>query len=110
MRQLLGVTLKNAGHDVLQAADGAEALDLARKEAVDVVITDVNMPLMDGIRLVRELRQLPTYRLTPVLVLTTESSNEKKMEGKAAGATGWVVKPFNPERLLAAVAKVLGQP
>lgn len=109
MRQLLGITLTNAGYDVLQAADGSEALDLARREAVDVVITDVNMPNMDGIRLVRELRRLPSYCGVPVLVLTTEASSEKKMEGKAAGATGWIVKPFNPERLLAAVSKVLGR-
>jgi two-component system chemotaxis response regulator CheY len=74
---------------------------------VDIVITDVNMPNMDGITLVRELRQLPTYKYVPLLMLTTESSQEKKLQGKAAGATGWIVKPFNPERLLATVAKVV---
>lgn len=108
MRQMVGVTLKAAGYDVLDASDGDEALAIARKAPVDLVITDVNMPNMDGIALVRALRQLPAYRLTPLLVLTTESSPEKKSEGKAAGATGWVVKPFNPERLVAAVEKCLG--
>ena len=108
MRQIVGATLKGAGYDVVSANDGVEALDFARREAVDLVITDVNMPNMDGLSLVRELRRLSSYRLTPLLVLTTESSTEKKMEGKAAGATGWVVKPFNPEKLLATVAKVLG--
>ncbi|MFM2287365.1 MAG: hypothetical protein RL684_508 [Pseudomonadota bacterium] len=109
MRQMVGVTLKSAGHEVLAASDGKEALDLARDSAaVDLVITDVNMPVMDGITLVRELRALPHYKGVPLLVLTTESSAEKKMAGKEAGATGWIVKPFNPERLLATVAKVLG--
>jgi two-component system chemotaxis response regulator CheY len=108
MRQIVGVTLKGAGYEVVSAEDGQEALEFARRETVDLVITDVNMPRMDGISLVRELRQLATYRLIPLLVLTTEASTEKKLEGKSAGATGWVVKPFNPERLLATVAKVLG--
>jgi two-component system chemotaxis response regulator CheY len=108
MRQMVSVTLKSAGHDVVQASDGQEALDLAKDQPpVDLVITDVNMPRMDGITLVRELRQLPQYRGVPLLVLTTEASTQKKMEGKAAGATGWVVKPFSPERLLATVAKVI---
>jgi len=107
MRQIVSLALKGAGYDVVMASDGNEALEFARREAVDLVITDVNMPNMDGISLVRELRRLASYRLTPVLVLTTESSPEKKQEGKLAGATGWVVKPFNPERLLATVAKVL---
>ena len=108
MRQMVCMTLTSAGHEVLQAEDGKEALSLARQETVDLVITDVNMPNMDGIHLVRELRGLPTYRLTPVLVLTTEASVERKLEGKNAGATGWLVKPFNPDRLLATVAKVIG--
>jgi two-component system, chemotaxis family, chemotaxis protein CheY len=107
MRQLVTATLQTAGHEVLSASDGAEALQMARKEVVDVVITDVNMPVMDGITLVRELRQLPTYKYVPLLVLTTEASAERKSQGKAAGATGWIVKPFNPERLLATVAKVV---
>ncbi len=108
MRKMVGVTLASAGHEVLSASDGREALELAKSErAVDLVITDVNMPNMDGITLVRELRLLPQYRGVPLLVLTTEASTEKKMEGKAAGATGWVVKPFSPERLLATIAKIV---
>lgn len=107
MRQIVGMTLQSAGHEVVVASDGDEALEFARREPVDLVITDVNMPNMDGITLVRELRRLETYRFTPLLVLTTEASADKKFEGKSAGATGWVVKPFNPDRLLATVAKVL---
>ena len=108
MRQMVGVTLRSAGHEVLTACDGREALQMARdSEPVDLVITDVNMPVMDGITLVRELRALQNYRGVPLLMLTTESSTEKKLAGKEAGATGWIVKPFNPERLLATVAKVL---
>ena len=107
MRQMVKATLLSAGYDVVEAADGQEALDYARENPVDLVITDVNMPRMDGITLVGELRSLPTYRLTPVLLLTTESSMEKKMEGKKAGATGWIVKPFNPAQLLATLARVL---
>jgi two-component system, chemotaxis family, chemotaxis protein CheY len=107
MRQIVSVALKKAGYDVVLTSDGAEALEFARREAVDLVITDVNMPNMDGIALVRELRQLDSYRLTPLLVLTTETSPEKKQQGKSAGATGWVVKPFSPERMLATIAKVL---
>ena len=107
MRQMVKATLLSAGYDVVEAADGQEALDYARENPVDLVITDVNMPRMDGITLVSELRALPTYRLTPLLLLTTESSMEKKLEGKKAGATGWIVKPFDPDRLLATVEKVL---
>ncbi len=110
MRQMVGVTLESAGHEVLQASDGQEALDLARdRPPVDLVITDVNMPRLDGIALVRQLRLLPHYRGVPLLVLTTEASSEKKLEGKAAGATGWVVKPFSPESLLATVSKVIAR-
>ena len=108
MRQMVGVTLKSAGYEVLEACDGQEALNLAKGQAaVDLVITDVNMPNMDGITLVRELRALPHYRGVPLLVLTTEASAEKKMEGKKAGATGWLVKPFHPAQLLATLARVL---
>ena len=108
MRQMVGVTLKSAGYEVLEACDGREALNLAKEQAaVDLVITDVNMPNMDGITLVRELRLLPHYRGVPLLVLTTEASAEKKLEGKAAGATGWVVKPFSPDRLLATIARIV---
>jgi two-component system, chemotaxis family, chemotaxis protein CheY len=107
MRQMVNFTLKGAGYEVVQATDGVEALDYARGHAVDLVLTDVNMPRMDGITLVKELRALPTYRHTPMLMLTTESSQEKKLQGKQAGATGWIVKPFNPEQLLATIARVL---
>lgn len=107
MRQMVNFTLKGAGYHVVQAVDGVEALEYARQNSVDLVLTDVNMPRMDGIALVRELRGLATYRYTPMLVLTTESSQEKKMQGKQAGATGWIVKPFDPEQLLATIARVL---
>ncbi|HEY2419258.1 MAG TPA: response regulator [Steroidobacteraceae bacterium] len=107
MREMVRATLQSAGYDVVEAVDGQEALDYARDNACDLVITDVNMPRMDGITLVGELRALPHYRLTPLLLLTTESSQERKLEGKRAGATGWIVKPFNPEQLLATMARVL---
>jgi two-component system chemotaxis response regulator CheY len=107
MRQMVSFTLKQAGYVVVEAVDGVEALAYARGNPVNLVLTDVNMPRMDGITLVRELRQLLTYKFTPMLVLTTEAGADKKMEGKQAGATGWLVKPFNPEKLLATIAKVL---
>jgi len=107
MRQMVRATLESAGYDVVEAADGQEALEFARTKSVDLVISDVNMPRMDGIRLVSELRTLPTYRLTPLLLLTTESSQDKKLEGKRAGATGWIVKPFNPTQLIATLGRLL---
>jgi two-component system, chemotaxis family, chemotaxis protein CheY len=107
MRQMVKATLQAAGYGVVEAADGQEALDYARENSVDLVISDVNMPRMDGITLVSELRALPGYRLTPLLLLTTESSQDKKLEGKKAGATGWIVKPFNPAQLLATLQKLL---
>jgi two-component system chemotaxis response regulator CheY len=108
MRQMVRATLQSAGYGVVEAADGQEALEFARGNSVDLVISDVNMPRMDGIRLIHELRALPGYRLTPLLLLTTESSREKKQEGKLAGATGWIVKPFNPAQLLATLTRLLG--
>jgi two-component system, chemotaxis family, chemotaxis protein CheY len=107
MRQMVRATLESAGYGVVEAVDGQEALEFARNRSVDLVISDVNMPRMDGIRLVNELRSLPGYRLTPLLLLTTESSQEKKLEGKRAGATGWIVKPFNPSQLLATLNRLL---
>jgi len=107
MRQMVNFTLKGAGYEVVQAVDGLEALEYARCHSVDLVLTDVNMPRMDGITLVKELRALPSYRYTPMLMLTTESSQDRKMQGKQAGATGWIIKPFNPEQLLATIARVL---
>ncbi len=107
MRQMVGFTLKAAGYEVAEAEDGVAALQLARSERFQLILCDVNMPNMDGITLVRELRQLPEYKFTPLLVLTTESGQDKKSEGKSAGATGWLVKPFNPEQLIATVQRVI---
>ena len=107
MRQMVSFTLKGAGYDVIEAVDGVDALSKARGCQLDVIITDVNMPNMDGITLIRELRKLPDFKFTPMLMLTTESSADKKTEGKSAGATGWLVKPFNPEQLLATIEKVI---
>ncbi len=108
MRQLVSLTLKTAGYDVLEAADGAEGLDKALAATVSLVITDQNMPRMDGLALVRALRALPQYRSVPILILTTESSPAMKAQGRAAGATGWVVKPFDPRKLIEVVRKVIG--
>jgi two-component system, chemotaxis family, chemotaxis protein CheY len=107
MRQMVRYTLEAAGYKVVQAADGLEALEFARSGGADLVLTDVNMPRMDGLTLVRELRAIESYKFTPMLVLTTESGPEVKQRGKQAGATGWIVKPFNPEQLLATIARVL---
>jgi len=106
MRQMVCFTLKKAGFAVTEAKDGQEAFDIAKASQFDVVISDVNMPIMDGITLVQNLRTLPDFKFTPILMLTTESGTDKKTEGKAAGATGWIVKPFNPDQLLAVINKV----
>ena len=108
MRQMVSFTLKSDGHDVTEAEDGVVALNIAKTRGFDLVITDVNMPNMDGITLIRELRQLPNYKGTPLLMLTTESASDKKQAGKEAGATGWIVKPFNPDQLLAVIKRALG--
>ncbi len=108
MRQMVSFTLKGKGHEVTEAVDGADALSKAKSGSFDLVLSDVNMPNMDGISLVKELRKLPNFKFTPILMLTTESTGDKKQEGKAAGATGWIVKPFNPEQLLNSINKVLG--
>jgi len=108
MRQMVAFTLREAGFEVTEAYDGANALEIAQRESFRAVLCDVNMPNLDGIGLVKALRQLPAYKFTPLLMLTTESSPEKKLEGKSAGATGWLVKPFNPEQLIATVKRVLG--
>lgn len=108
MRKMVTFTLESEGHEVIEADDGDVALDLAKKESgINLVITDVNMPNMDGITLTSELRKLPAFKFTPILLLTTEGAKEKKMQGKAAGATGWLVKPFDPDKLLATARKVL---
>ncbi|EDQ02400.1 response regulator [Shewanella benthica] len=108
MRQMVCFTLKTAGFDVTEACNGDEALKAAQQSEYDLVISDVNMPIMDGLTLIRNLLTLPNYKFTPLLMLTTESGTEKKQEGRSAGATGWIVKPFNPDQLLATVRKVLG--
>ena len=108
MRQMISFTLNSVGHNVSEASDGSEALKIAQGKKFDLVIADINMPNMDGIALVKSLRDLPEYKLTPILMLTTESQAAKRQEGKSAGATGWIVKPFNPEQLIAIVKKVLG--
>ncbi len=107
MRQMIVFTLKGAGHEVAEAPDGDAALDIAKERVFDLVITDVNMPNLDGITLIRELRALPSYKFIPLLMLTTESAQDKKQLGKEAGATGWIVKPFNPDELESTVDKVL---
>lgn len=108
MREMVAFTLKDAGFQVTQAVDGRDGLLKAKSGVFQLVITDVHMPNMDGISLVRELRKLQPFRFTPILLLTTEASAEKKAEGKSAGATGWLVKPFNPDQLIATIRKVLG--
>ena len=108
MRQMVSFTLKSAGHTVTEAGNGQEALTLAKAGSYDLVLSDVNMPVMDGVSLARELRALPSFKFTPILMLTTEAGMDKKEAGKAAGATGWIVKPFNPDQLLATIKKVVG--
>lgn len=108
IRQMVAYTLKRAGYEVIEAVDGEDALAKATARTVNLVLTDHNMPRMDGLTLVRSLRRLPAYRTAPILILTTESSAEMKNQGRAAGATGWLVKPFEPRRLLEVVEKVIG--
>jgi len=108
IRQMVGFTLKGAGYGVLEAADGNDGLAKAKASGVALVITDQNMPGMDGITLIKTLRGLPSYKATPILMLTTESSDAMKSQGRAAGATGWIIKPFDPVKLLEVVKKVIG--
>ncbi|CAN7529065.1 response regulator [Pseudoduganella sp. LjRoot289] len=107
LRQVVGIALKSAGYDVIEACDGVDALRKLSGQKVNLVVCDVNMPNMDGITFVKEIKQLPNYKFTPVIMLTTESQEGKKKEGQAAGAKAWVVKPFKPEVLLGAVAKLV---
>ncbi len=107
MRQMISFTLKQAGYNVVEAQDGQDALNKLSANEINMVITDLNMPNMDGITLIKEVRKLPQYKFMPMIMLTTESQDDKKQEGKAAGATGWIVKPFNPEQLVGVVKKVL---
>ncbi len=106
MRDMVSFTLRGAGYAVIEADNGVNALKALQGQKVDVIITDINMPEMDGITLVKRIRGLPQHAGTPVLILTTESDPGKKNEGRAAGATGWIVKPFSPDQLLQIVAKV----
>ncbi len=107
MRQLVGFTLRGAGYTVIEASDGQDALDKL-KVPISLVLTDLNMPRLDGLGLTRAIRATTDYRYTPILLLTTESDPARKLEAKSAGATGWLVKPFQPEQLLATIKKVLG--
>lgn len=106
MRQMVNFTLTSAGYRVVEAIDGADALAKSGVQPIDVFLTDLNMPNLNGIELTRRLRSLPNYRFTPVVLLTTESQQEKKVEGKAAGASGWIVKPFQVDQLLSVVKRV----
>ncbi|HEY3389221.1 MAG TPA: response regulator [Prolixibacteraceae bacterium] len=108
VRQMVSYTLREAGYDVVEACDGVDALEKINSAVFNLIITDLNMPRMDGISLIKQLRTNPKIKFTPILLLTTESQNEKKMEGKSAGATGWIVKPFKPEQLITVVKKVIG--
>jgi len=107
MRKIIVLALRGAGHDVLEAEDGLAALEVLQTRHVDLIITDVNMPRLNGIEMTRRVRLLPNFQKTPILLLTTESDPNIKNLGRAAGATGWLVKPFQREQLLAVVAKVL---
>ena len=107
MRQLAALTLKSRGHQVDEAIDGEQGLDKAKSDVYDLIITDRNMPIKNGIEFTQELRQLADYKFTPILMLTTEGGQEQKTEGRKAGVTGWIVKPFNPDTLLKTVEKVL---
>ena len=109
MRELVKSVLEKRGHSVTIKPDGTDALHFAQGNSVDLVISDINMPNMDGITLVGELRKLPSYARTPILMLTTEDGEAKKNEARGAGANGWIQKPFNPERLLTAVDKTLAK-
>ncbi|QSI75459.1 MULTISPECIES: response regulator [Niveibacterium] len=108
IRQMVSFTLKSAGYDVLEAVDGMDGLEKAKGRPVSLVLTDQNMPRMDGLSLIKQLRALPQYRSVPILMLTTESSDTMKQQGRAAGATGWLVKPFDPQKLIEVVKKVIG--
>ena len=107
MRRMVSFTLTHAGFDVVEAVDGIDALDKARARAFDLVLTDQNMPRLDGIGLTRRLRDMAAFKATPILILTTESGEEIKLAGRTAGATGWMVKPFDPATLIDVIRKVV---
>jgi len=106
MRQVVGITLKGAGYDVLEGIDGVDALARLKGQKVHLIISDVNMPNMDGISFVKAVKLLPAYKFTPIIMLTTETEENKKIQGQAAGAKAWVVKPFQPAQLLMAVQRL----
>ncbi|HRE30613.1 MAG TPA: response regulator [Candidatus Berkiella sp.] len=109
MRQMIAFTLESAGIEVIEKSDGLEAYEWAKQNAApDLILADVNMPNMDGITLIKKLREIQEYKYIPILVLTTESSKDKKIQGKETGATGWIVKPFDPEQLINTINKVVG--
>lgn len=108
MRKMVSFTLAGAGFNVVEAIDGVDALEKAQAQDIDLVLVDQNMPRLDGIGLTRKLREDPRFQNTPILILTTESSDQMKQAGRAAGATGWRVKPFDPNRLINVIQKVLG--
>jgi two-component system chemotaxis response regulator CheY len=108
IRQMVSFTLKNSGYDVIEAVDGMDGLDKAKAKPVNLVLTDQNMPRMDGLTLIKNLRGMSQYKTTPILMLTTEASDAMKQQGRAAGATGWLVKPFDPQKLMDVVRKVIG--
>lgn len=108
MRQMVVFSLRTAGYEVSEAEDGMDALESAKREQFELILTDQNMPNMDGLNLIRQLRLIPRYQHTPILILTTESGDEMKKNGREAGATGWLVKPFDPGLLIEVVRKVIG--
>ncbi|AOF85774.1 response regulator [Hydrogenophaga sp. RAC07] len=107
MRKMVAFTLTGAGYHVVEAVDGQDAFDKAQTHSIDLVLTDQNMPNMDGLSLTRKLREHPKFKTTPILILTTESSDQMKQAGRSAGATGWLVKPFDPARLIEVIQKVI---
>lgn len=107
IRQVVGIALRGAGYEVIEAKDGLDGIDKLDGQKLNLIITDVNMPRMDGITFVKEVKKMPRYKFTPIIILTTESQDNKKQEGRAAGAKAWVVKPFQPPQLLDAVAKLI---
>ena len=108
IRQMVSFTLKSAGYQIIEAVDGQDGLNKAKTQSFSLILTDQNMPNMDGISMIKQIRMIPAYKMVPILMLTTESSDAMKSQGKAAGATGWLVKPFDPQKLLEVVKKVIG--
>ena len=107
LRQVVGIALKGAGYDVIEGGDGSQALQQLKGQRVHLIISDVNMPNMDGISFVKAVKQMPAYKFTPIVMLTTESADEKKRAGQEAGAKAWMTKPFRPEQLLGVVQKLV---